>query len=72
MTSVDTAEEAVELAHGVQQLQVLAKAGFNLTKFVTNDRKVLDTIPTEHRAKGVKNLNLNDDNLPTERTLGVL
>ena len=70
MTSVDTAEEAVELAHGVQQ--VLAKAGFNLTKFVTNDRKVLDTIPTEHRAKGVKNLNLNDDNLPTERTLGVL
>lgn len=68
--SVDTSEEAIDLAHGVRE--VLSKGGFNLTKWMSNDRDVLNTIPEEHRAKGVKNLNLNDDDLPTERTLGVV
>ena len=68
--STDTQEEAIELAHGVRQ--VLSKGGFNLTKWISNEREVLQTIPEEHHVKEVKNRSLNDDNLPTERTLGAL
>ena len=47
------------------------KGGFNLTKWVSNDRLVLESIPVEDRAKGTKELDLTCDVLPVERALGV-
>ena len=44
--------------------------GFNLTKWVSNDRLVLESIPVEDRAKGTKELDLTCDALPVERALG--
>ena len=45
--------------------------GFNLHKFTSNKREVIEAIPTEDRAKGIKELNLEKDELPIERALGV-
>ena len=45
--------------------------GFNLHKFTSNKREVIEAIPTEDRAKGIKELNLEKDELPIERALGI-
>ena len=45
---------------------------FKLTKFISNSRRVLETIPIEDHAKGLKDLDLKFDNLPIERALGML
>lgn len=42
-----------------------------MTKWASNDRQVLESIPLEERNKDVKELNLECDTLPTERALGV-
>lgn len=52
LRSVLSREEAEVVIHGTKS--VLADAGFNLTKFVTNDEKLLDGIPEAERAKEVK------------------
>ena len=51
--------------------QACAKGGFRLTKFISNYRSVLESIPEEERSKQVKLLDLNYDDLPIERALGV-
>ena len=51
--------------------QVCAKGGCRLTKFICNRRSVLESIPEEERSKDVKTLDLNYDELPIERALGV-
>ena len=65
--SVKTVEEARSLANEVTSL--LAEAGFNLTKWMSNSRDVLSVIPEKERAR--PNLDLDLDSLPVERTLGV-
>ena len=42
-----------------------AKGGFTLTKFVSNSRKVMISVPAEDRAKEIKGLDLGSDKLPT-------
>ena len=51
--------------------KLMVIGGFNLTKWVSNDRQVLESIPPEERAKDMKELDLECDMLPTERALGV-
>ena len=51
--------------------QACAKGGFRLTKFISNHRSVLESIPEEERSKEVKLLDLNYDDLKIERALGV-
>ena len=46
--------------------------GFRLTKFVSNNIDVLNSIPLEDRAKDVQSLDLVTDDLPVSRALGVL
>ena len=60
---------AVELVQGVRQ--TCHKGGFNLTKFISNSRAVLDSVPPDQRSKGAKDLDLDHDRLPIERALGV-
>ena len=52
LCSLQTEQEALEVIEGVPEL--LSKAGFRLTKFVVSDPKLLDHVPEEDRAGGVK------------------
>ena len=51
--------------------ELCKSGGFNLHKFTSNEREVIESIPEEDRAKNIKNLDLNTDALPPERVLGV-
>ena len=67
MKSVDTPTTAVRLSTQLREL--LAKGGFRLTKWLSNDRRVLAEIPETERAVSVANLDLQE--LPTECALGL-
>ncbi|XP_066925613.1 uncharacterized protein [Clytia hemisphaerica] len=45
--------------------------GFRLTKFHSNDRNVLATIPEEEKSKRLKNLDMSSNPIPEERALGM-
>ena len=69
LRSVGTEAEGKDQIDGHRK--ACAKGGFRLTKFISNRRSVLESIPEEERSKDVKTLDLNYDNLPVERALGV-
>lgn len=69
LKSVSTAIEASALISNTKSL--LAKGGFNLHKFISNSKEVIETIPKEQRASGIKELDLSRDILPIEGALGV-
>ena len=69
LKSVPTEKDAIELIQAVKGM--CAKGGFNLTKFVSNSREVMMSVPPEDRAKEIKGLDLSIDKLPIERALGV-
>ena len=48
---------------------LIREAGFRLTKWMSNSRSVLSTVPEKERARPT--LNVDFDNLPVKRTLGV-
>ena len=50
---------------------MLARGGFRLTKWSSNSRKFLSSIPEEEKAKGFQDLDFDEDNLPMERALGI-
>ena len=69
LKSTTTEEEAISLAENLTKL--LQKGGFRLTKFISNRRSVLKTIPVDKRAKEVTNIDLDKQQLPSGRVLGV-
>ena len=69
LKSVGTVQEAVKL---IKNTKVMCdKGGFNLHKFVSNSKEVLKEIPESNRADGVRDIDLDLDSLPLERTLRV-
>ena len=48
-----------------------AHGGFNLAKFISNSKNVLESIPEEVRAPEVRSLELGSDYYPVERALSV-
>ena len=68
LKSVTNAEAAKALIKDVKD--VCASGGFNLTKFISNSREVIDSVPAENRAPSVVNLDLSSA-LPIERQLGL-
>lgn len=68
LKSVDTECNAIQLANDLRDL--LQKGGFRLTKWLSNSRQVIETIPQQERARSVLSLSPND-NLPCDRALGV-
>jgi len=69
LKSKRSTESSVELISAIGQM--CKAGGFHLTKFVSNDRRVLESVPVEDRSKGVRNLNFSQEALPVERALGV-
>ena len=69
LRSISTEDKAIELVRDLISLCELG--GFKLTKWVSNSRAVLNSIPEEKQAKSIKSLDLKKDQLPIERTLGV-
>ena len=69
LRSVSTEAKAKDQIDGLRQ--ACGKSGFRLTKFICNRRSVLESIPEEERSKDVKTLDLNYDELPIARALGV-
>ena len=67
LKSVRTREDARTLVSELTEL--LSRRGFHLTKWMSNDREVLASIPHNERTKSVIDLDL--DELRVERTLGV-
>ncbi|XP_028417119.1 uncharacterized protein LOC114541385 [Dendronephthya gigantea] len=67
LKSVREEEEAVNLAKKLREL--LARGGFKLTKWLSNSRKVVESLPESERASVVKNLDF--DCWSMERALGV-
>ena len=72
---VDDCLRSVKTEAGENQIaclrQACGKGGFQLTKFISNQQSVLESIPEEERSKEVKLLDLNYDDLLIERALGV-
>ena len=69
LKAVGTTKGAINIVRSLSQL--LALGGFRLTKWVSNDWKVLEAVPVEERAKGFKDLDLDCSSLPAERALGL-
>ena len=69
LTSVPTDEDAIKLIKDTKDM--CARGSLRLHKFISNSKKVMETIPLEDRAKGVQGLNLQHDYLPVERALGI-
>ena len=69
LKSFPSVSEALEVCKDTKDM--LATGGFNLTKWVSNSRTVIESMPEQDRSKEIKNLDLEQDNLPEERVLGV-
>ena len=69
LRSVSNENAAVNLIQGLRES--CSDNGFHLTKFTSNSRKVIESIPEDERSKEVRSLNLDCDRLPVERALGV-
>ncbi|XP_028415393.1 uncharacterized protein LOC114538415 [Dendronephthya gigantea] len=67
LKSVRDEEEAIKLSKELREL--LSLGGFNLTKWLSNSRKVIESLPEAERAAQVKDLDF--DKIPIERALGV-
>lgn len=69
LRSVETEGKAIELIDNVKG--ICAKGGFNLTKFVSKSREVMNSIPKAYRAKEFKALDLGLDKVLIERALEI-
>ena len=67
--SVKSSEEALALQK--QLVEMLKLSGFKLTKWISNDRNVIDCISESERAPSVKVVE-DEIIMPVERALGVI
>ena len=68
LKSVEFEDSAIQLIQDVSK--ICQRGYFNLTKFTSNRKRVLKSVPENHRKEGVKNRVL-DGKLPEERTLRI-
>ncbi len=69
LKSVETEEKGVKLAQDLRS--ITKKGGFNLTKWISNSRKVMESIPEADRAVSIKDLDLEGD-VPNQKALGMV
>ncbi|XP_064635761.1 uncharacterized protein LOC135492944 [Lineus longissimus] len=63
--------EVKAIPHVKELTGICNQGGFRLSQWLSNSCMVLESIPVEERCKGAKDLDLDKDHLPIERTLGV-
>ena len=68
LPSENDEQSAIHLARDM--VDVLARGSFNLTKFTSNSKEVLKTVPSDKLSN--QNLNLDLEDPPVERALGIL
>nr|XP_055059768.1 uncharacterized protein LOC129443292 [Misgurnus anguillicaudatus] len=69
LKSVPTEQAAIQM---IKDLTALChKGGFHLTQWMSNSREVLLSITEQDRSKNLHELNLDRDQLPVERALGL-
>ena len=69
VTSVKDAETGKHLIKAA--IDICAKANVRLHKFLSNNKEVLNSVPETERAESTKQLNIFQDELSQERTLGM-
>ncbi|XP_053398193.1 uncharacterized protein LOC123532323 [Mercenaria mercenaria] len=69
LKSVPSVRDAISLIDRGKQL--CSKGGLHLHKFLSSSKEVLNQIPVEDRANGLRNTDLLRDDLPIERALGI-
>lgn len=69
LKSSATEKEAIKTMEAL--IALCQKGGFILEKWISNSRAVLQTVPVDRRAKDLKELDLDRDQLPLERALGL-
>ena len=69
LKSVPTNPKAGKLVGKLHEL--LSRGGFRLTKWISNSKKVMDSVPESEKAPSVKNHNLSENVTLTERVLRV-
>ena len=69
LASVESTKDAIQLAREAREL--CATGGLRLHKFVSNNRDVLESVPSSERATNVKDMDLVFGDLPLERALGI-
>ena len=67
--SVGTVSEAKDLIPEMQAL--LGAGGFELGKYMSTEREVIETVEEDKRAKSLQNIDIHDSNLPQESALGL-
>lgn len=70
LDSVEDEDSAIRVIKETKAL--CSSGGFNLTKWMSNSRRVLETIPEDDRAKDVRDFDFQNSLLPRETALGVL
>jgi hypothetical protein len=68
LKSTENEQVAINTA---EQLRLLSKGGFRLTKWLSNSRKVIKSVPELERSKSFKEV-IHFADLPTKRALSVL
>ena len=68
LTSADTEEHAISLIQNISN--VCKRGGFKMTKWMTNNRIVLESVPEKDRAKNINEIDLSEEST-IERALGV-
>lgn len=70
LKSVPTVEMAVDLLKQTQD--TLAKSKLRLHKIAVNRKEILEAFPSQDHANDLKDLNLEAETLPMQRSLGIL
>ncbi|XP_067030748.1 uncharacterized protein [Acropora muricata] len=69
LKSLPSVKDAI--THVRELCRLLQRGGFRLTKWMSTSREVLESIPVKDRGQEIKKLDLQKDELPVERALGV-
>ncbi len=69
LKSLATTSEAISLMKETKEM--CRRGGFNLQKFISNKKQVIEAIPKKDRAEKIRNLDLTKEEMPIEQALGI-
>jgi hypothetical protein len=70
LTSLPTASEAINLVRRTQEV-LKTEGNIRLHKIISNSNEVMNAFPAEDLAKELKSLNIGEDLLPVQQSLGL-